>query len=160
MRRARYAAGAVFAFAMTTACASAPNETSVTVAPLDDVGYLLVHPVLERSCGSTDCHGQEPRGLRVYGSGGLRLAGASGPTSAAEIRATYVSIAGLEPEKLNAFTSAQPRSPDQAYHLLLLAKPLALERHRGGISLRKGEPAETCILSWLLNRTDPTACGH
>jgi hypothetical protein len=143
------------------ACAAAPAEERVEVATLDEAAYAsLVHPVFERTCGSADCHGNAPRGLRVYGSGALRLPGATGPTTPDEVRATYVSIVGLEPEKLNAFVAKQPRSAEEAYKLLVLAKPLALERHRGGISLRKGEPAEQCILSWLLGSTDAAACTH
>jgi hypothetical protein len=143
---------------ITSGCASSPDQERVTVSSLDEPRYTTtVHPVFERSCGSTDCHGQEPRGLRVYGaSGGLRLAGATGPTTPAEIRATYVSIIGLEPERLNWFVGSQPRTTDDAYKLLILSKPLALERHRGGISLRKGEPAEQCILGWLMNQPDLT----
>jgi hypothetical protein len=155
------------ALAFSSACASAPGDgvETLTVAPLDEVAYAsLVHPVVERACGSASCHGKAPRGFRVYGAGALRLSEADGGpasafTSAAEIRATYVSLVGLEPEKLNAFVAGQPRSLDEAYGLLILAKPLALERHRGGISLRKGEAAEQCILSWLMGAADPNVCA-
>jgi hypothetical protein len=144
------------------ACASSPDTSAtVNVAALDEAAYQgFVHAVVEKTCGASDCHGTAPRGLRVYGATALRLSGATGPTTPDEIRATYVSILGLEPENLNDFTSAQPRSEEAAYKLLLLAKPLAIERHRGGISLRKGEPAEQCILSWLMARTDPAACSR
>lgn len=138
-------------------CASSPEDSRVAITPLDETSYAtLVHPVVERSCGSTQCHGMLPRGLRVYGSTALRLPNTTGPTSPAEIRATYESILGLEPEKLTEFTQA--RSPDAAYTLLVLAKPLTLERHRGGIALRKGEAAEQCLFSWLMGQTDATAC--
>mgnify|MGYP001244146319 CR=1 FL=1 len=149
------------ALALAAGCASSPDEAPerIEVASLDEASYrALVHPVIERACGSSDCHGNEPRGLRVYGATALRLPGAAGPTSPDEVRATYVSIVGLEPEKLDAFVARSPRSADEAYRLLVLAKPLAIERHRGGISLRKGEPAEQCILSWLLGRADAAQC--
>lgn len=149
-------------------CASSPDDGSeprLPVATLDVEAYAsLVQPVLEKKCGSLDCHGQLPRGLRVYGMNGLRLPNDTGNvpgvgvTTAAETRATYVSVVGLEPEKLDALVGTQPRSRDDAYRLLLLAKPLAIERHRGGVSLRKGEPAEQCLLSWVLGRTDAAAC--
>jgi hypothetical protein len=145
--------------ALAAGCGAGPEETRVGIAQPDEAAYdKLVHPVLEQACGSTDCHGKAPRGLRVYGAKALRLPNETGPTSAAEIRSTFESIIGLEPEKLNTFLASSPRSKDDAYHLLLLAKPLQLERHRGGISLRKGEPAEQCILSWLLGPTDEAAC--
>jgi hypothetical protein len=153
---------------MLGACASAPDDGSeprLPVASLDpDVYAAMVQPVMEKQCGTLDCHGQLPRGLRVYGMNGLRLPNESGnvpgvgATTPAEARATYVSIVGLEPEKLNAFVGVQPRSKDDAYRLLVLAKPLAVERHRGGVSFRKGEPAEQCVLSWVLGHVDANAC--
>jgi hypothetical protein len=151
------------------ACAATPDDGSdarLPVAALDEDAYAaLVQPVLEKKCGSLDCHGQLPRGLRVYGMNGLRLPNDTGNvpgvgiTTAAEARATYVSVVGLEPEKLDALVGTQPRSREDAYRLLVLAKPLAVERHRGGLSLRKGEPAEQCLLSWLLGHTDAAACS-
>lgn len=147
---------------VTVACAETPDEdATVTIAAgLDGGEYRLqVHPVVEKACGKTDCHGKAPRGLRIYGATALRLPGATGPTTQEEIEATFRSIEGLEPEKLNAFLASQPRTKEGAYKLLLLGKPLQLERHRGGISLRKGEPAETCITSWLLGRADVAACA-
>jgi len=142
------------------ACAETPDEDgTITVSTgLDGGAYKTqVHPVFEKACGKSDCHGNLPRGLRIYGASALRLPGATGPTTPDEIRATFESIEGLEPEKLDAFLGSQPRTKEQAYKLLLLGKPLQLERHRGGISLRKGEPAEVCITSWLLGTTDATA---
>ena len=151
------------------ACASTPDDASaprLTVAELDrDTYAVAVHPVVERKCGSIDCHGQLPRGLRVYGKNGLRLPNDAGnvpgmgPTSLEEARATYVSIVGLEPEKTNELVRQQPRSSEDGYRLLLLAKPLTLERHRGGANLRKGEPAEQCLLSWVLGHTDTASCA-
>lgn len=148
--------------AALVACAETPDEDgTITVSTgLDGGAYKTqVHPVFEKACGKTDCHGKLPRGLRIYGATALRLPGATGPTTQEEIQATFESIEGLEPEKLNAFLGTQPRSKDAAYKLLLLGKPLQLERHRGGISLRKGEPAEVCITSWLLGTTDAAACA-
>jgi hypothetical protein len=157
-----------FVIAFVSGCAASPDDGSeprLPIASLDpDVYAAMVQPVLEKKCGTLDCHGQLPRGLRVYGMNGLRLPNATGnvpgfgPTTAAEARETYVSIVGLEPEKLNALVGVQPRSKDDAYRLLVLAKPLALERHRGGVSFRKGEPAEQCILSWVLGAMDARAC--
>ncbi len=148
--------------ALGAGCLAEPPEESpdtITVASLDEASYAsLVHPVMEKTCGSADCHGKQPRGLRIYGKDALRLPGEAGETSRAEIRATYVSIMGLEPEKMNAFVSRQPRSADEAYKLLVLAKPLGTERHRPGVSLRKGERAEQCLFSWLMGRVDETSC--
>ena len=157
----RIAMGAAMVVLAVGCFAARPEDApeSVTVASLDEAAYAsLVHPVMEKACGSADCHGREPRGLRVYGKTALRLPGQVGETSPAEIRATYVSIVGLEPEKMNVFVGREPRSTDEAYKLLVLAKPLGIERHRPGISLRKGEPAEVCVSSWLMGRVDAASC--
>jgi hypothetical protein len=161
----RVAFAAVTALAAATlslACASTPDDSftpSVPVLGLDRASYeAMVHPVVERHCGSVDCHGKLPRGMRVYGESGLRLGTTVGKTTPAEAQATYVSIVGLQPEKTNELTVKSPRTSEDAYDLLLLAKPLTRERHRGGLSLRQGEPAEQCILSWLLGTIDTNAC--
>ena len=147
--------------ALLAGCLAEPPEDSrrIAVVDLDEASYAsLVHPVMEKTCGAADCHGKEPRGLRVYGKTALRLPGETGETSPAEIRATYVSIVGLEPEKTNDFARRDPRSTEEAYRLLVLAKPLGIERHRPGVSLRKGEKAEQCLLSWLMGHVDAASC--
>jgi hypothetical protein len=156
-------------FAGNIGCASTPDDGSrpeLTVTDLDRNAYQsFVQPVMERHCGSLDCHGKLPRGLRVYGEDSLRLpndAGltvGNGKTTADEAQATYVSIIGLQPEKMDEFARKSPRTSDDAYGLLLLSKPLAIERHRPGASLRKGEPAERCITSWLIGAVDTAACA-
>jgi hypothetical protein len=155
-------------FVSSTGCASRPDDGStpeLVVADLDLPTYTsAVHPVLERRCGSIDCHGQLPRGLRVYGELGMRLpntrglAPGLGATTPEEARATYESILGLEPEKTNALAARSPRSLDDAYDLTFLSKPLELERHRPGRSLAKGQPAEQCITSWLIGKVDRALC--
>ena len=154
---------ALLAAALSTvvgACAAPPRETTVTVGALDQASYdAQVHPIFVKTCGATTCHGKAARGLRVYGEAALRLDAAIGPTTAGETTATFESIVGLEPEKLDAFVADQPRQEAVALKLLVLAKPLATERHRGGTSLRKGEAAEQCILTWLLGHTNPQACA-
>jgi hypothetical protein len=149
-------------------CASRPDDGStpeLVVADLDLATYSsAVHPVLERRCGSIDCHGQLPRGLRVYGENGMRLPNTRGltpgvgATTPEEARATYESIVGLEPEKTNQLASRTPRLLADAYDLTFLSKPLELERHRPGRSLAKGQPAEQCITSWLLGKVDRALC--
>jgi hypothetical protein len=169
MSTARRLSIALAVCALALGCASTPDDgssPSVAVVGLDRASYeAMVQPVVERRCGSLDCHGKLARGLRVYGENSLRLpndAGlvvGGGKTTPAEAQATYASIVGLEPEKTSAFAAKSPRTSDDAYELTLLSKPLERERHRGGISLRKGEPAEQCIRSWLLGAVDAAACS-
>ena len=163
------ALAALAALGSFAGCASTPDDATtpkLALGPLDVDAYVaLVHPVIERRCGSIDCHGQLPRGLRVYGQTGLRLpndAGnvpGGGATTLAEKRATYDSIVGLQPEQTNALLLKEPRTPADAYQLSVLTKATALERHRGGPSLQRGEPAEQCMVTWLVGHADATLCG-
>lgn len=160
---------AVLSGMLVVGCASTPDDSgapSLAVTGLDRAQYeALVQPVVERRCGSLDCHGKLARGLRVYGVNSLRLpngAGlvvAVGKTTSEEAQATYASMVGLEPEKTSAFAAKSPRTSDEAYGLVILSKPLERERHRGGTALRKGEPAEVCIRSWLIGAADAPACA-
>ncbi len=124
-----------------------------------------VSTVLEKRCGSLDCHGTVGRNMRIYSSGGLRLpneAGlrpGAGETTIDEITANYQSVMTLEPERTNEVVDgADP------YVLLVVKKPLELEKHKGGSSIRKGDDAERCIVSWLkedlLNPIDKGACAR
>ena len=49
-----------------------------------------------------------------------------------------------------------PHTVEGAYALTFLSKPLQREPHRGGTSLRRDEPAERCLRSWLLGAADAT----
>jgi hypothetical protein len=124
-----------------------------------------VSTVFEKRCGSLDCHGGIGRNLRIYSSSGLRLpndAGlrpGAGETTLDEITANYQSIMTLEPERSNEVVDgADPNV------LLVLKKPLELERHKGGPAIRKADDAERCIVSWfkedVLNPIDKPACAR
>jgi hypothetical protein len=169
MKIASVVAVMVAVVVVASACASAPDDATtpkLALGPLAPDDYIaLVHPVLERRCGSIDCHGALPRGLRVYGQTGLRLpndAGlvpGGGATTLAEKRATYDSIVALQPERTNDLVLKDPRTPADAYQLSLLTKATATERHRGGPSLQRGEPAEQCIVTWLIGHADANFCA-
>lgn len=162
--RALYFALALALARASSACASEPDRSPVRLdlAALDEGAYAAsVHTVVQQRCGSPACHGQLPRGLRVYGAHALRIVPkteAAAPTTADEIAATYESIVGLEPERMREFLSSPTRTLEDAATLTFLSKPLARERHRGGTSLIAGEPAERCMGSWLAGRLDATAC--
>lgn len=124
-----------------------------------------VTTVFERRCGSLDCHGGLGRNMRIYSANGLRLpndAGlkpGSGDTTLDEITANYQSIMTLEPEVANEVVGGS-----DPYQLLIVKKPLELEKHKGGPAIRKGDDAERCIVSWLkedvLNPIDKGACAR
>lgn len=136
-----------------------PAATRARLAPFE----TLVSPVFEKHCGSLDCHGGIGRNLRIYSSNGLRLpndAGlrtGAGDTTSEERLANYHAILGLEPERTEeVFAGGDP------YELLVLKKPLAIESHKGGQPIRRGDDSETCIVSWLRaseqNPIDLNAC--
>lgn len=124
-----------------------------------------VTTVVERRCGSLDCHGTIGRNMRIYSSNGLRLpneAGlrpGAGETTLDEITANYQAILTLEPEQTNkVLDGADPNT------LLFMKKPLELEKHKGGPAIRKGDDAERCLISWLkedlVNPVDKDACAR
>lgn len=126
-----------------------------TRASLTSFREASVSMVIEKRCGSLDCHGTNGRNLRIYSMRGLRMpndAGivvGNGDTTAAEQIANYQSLLDLEPEE----TSAVLRGGDPNT-LLIVKKPLAIESHKGGQVIRRGDDAERCIVSWL--REDAT----
>jgi len=136
-----------------------------TAANAGDFRSAGVTTVFEKRCGSLDCHGNMARNMRIYSTGGLRLPNEAGAapgqvaTTIDEITANYLSITNLEPEQMTQVV-AHGADPDS---LLILKKPLELERHKGGPAITRGDDAETCIVSWLKagggNSVDKVSCG-
>ena len=119
---------------------------------VDGGGNSGVQGMLARKCGTLDCHGSIGRSLRIFSQYGLRLvddAGATsgGPqaTSPAEVFANYISAISVQPE----LTSKVFYGLEDPHALLLLRKPLALERHKGGQVLQSGDRGDLCLTSWL-----------
>lgn len=138
------------------ACASSPSSSdkfTVTGPSPGDFSATIggVGPVFERRCGSFDCHGNPSRAMRIYSQNGLRLPNEAGilPGGAAttpdEVSANYRSIIAVEPEQL---TGVVVKGNDP-YSLLILKKPLAIENHKGGTVMIKGDDTEKCITSWV-----------
>ncbi len=125
------------------------RETTI-LAP-DQGEFTNVSPVFERRCGTLDCHGQVGRPLRIYSGLGLRLpndAGSlpgTGGTTPDEITANYRAVIGLEPEEMSRVVAGK----DPPTSLLILAKPLMLESHKGGPAIAEDDSADLCIESWL-----------
>ncbi|MEM1030476.1 MAG: hypothetical protein AAGN82_09005 [Myxococcota bacterium] len=140
-----------------------------TAEETDD--FPKVSSVLERRCGTLDCHGTLARPMRIYGAGGLRLftleefndseeaqdngtiSGGVG-TTAAEHDANRRSLCGLEPE----LTSAVVRGEAVPDDLMALRKPLLIERHKGGAVLQVGGQGAVCISCWLRGWPDDIDC--
>jgi len=123
-----------------------PSTTRAALGPFEQ----SVSVVFEKHCGSLDCHGSAGRNLRIYSADGLRLpndAGlrpGNGDTTTAERIANYQSLLDLEPERTrDVLAGGDP------YIMLIVKKPLGIESHKGGVPIRRGDDAETCIVSWL-----------
>ena len=74
-------------------------------------------------------------------------------TTPDEIAANYSPVIGLEPEEMSRVVAGSRITPRT---LLILAKPLMLEAHKGGPAIAPtGDPAETCITSWINDGIGP-----
>lgn len=158
--------------ALGSACSSFDQNavTEVTSPDFEQFSYAAtvdgsqvvgVDAVLEKKCGSLDCHGQMGRSLRIFGQYGLRLisqdaANVPGvqPTTQTELVANYQAVIGLQPELMTEVVQGNAQPTD----LLLLRKPMQLERHKGGPVINQGDSAYTCLLSWLAGNTVDAAC--
>ena len=130
-----------------------PGETA---APSGDVASYArdLHPLLEASCATLDCHGDRGRALRLYSEIGLRAEGLSRDAGLTdpELAANVASLLAVDP-------GAAP-----ARHLALL-KPLS--KAEGGVAhvgpklwLNRDDPGYLCLLGWLSSTADPAACAQ
>lgn len=150
------------------ACSSVdPDATSHIKGPaFGDQGdaFRPVSAVVERRCGTLDCHGAPARPMRVYGQYGLRKpleepetdyhSGGLAPTSEAELVDNYRSLVGLEPE-IMTFVMKEDRPPED---LTLVRKPRLLEKHKGGLVWNKGDDGDACLINWITGKGDTVPC--
>jgi hypothetical protein len=158
----------------TVACAGSPDPTAITEIFAPDYNQFKgagatatqagVSRLLEKRCGTLDCHGQVGRPLRIYGQYGLRYVDPTAdvldqpglqPTTETEFVSNYQSVLGLQPEIMSLVVGGN--DPPEA--LLLIRKPELLERHKGGPVFVSGDSAYQCITSWLGGQVDLNACG-
>lgn len=139
----------------SVSCSSAPDASRSTELLQPDFKTYAenVDPYLQRRCGTLDCHGQPGRAYRLYGYTGFRLysldAGlVSGQqqTQPEEVLANYEAAVALEPEEMSRLIARQGEDPNR---LLLLRKPLRLERHKGGPAMAEDDAGYRCVVAWL-----------
>jgi hypothetical protein len=163
IRRAHVAGAMVLSFGIAgalLACASTPDTSEVTNIYVSQNAFTDfaggganagVVGMLANKCGSLDCHGSLGRSLRIFSAYGLRLVDDAGDvsgvgaTTEAEIYADYISAISVQPE----LTSKVFYGLQDPHTLLILRKPLGLERHKGGQVLQSGDPGDLCLTSWL-----------
>ncbi len=157
---------ALFA-ALSGASCSAPDASArIGVAAPDRAQFDPVGKLLVRRCGSIDCHGSSTRNFQVLGCEGLRLDPADTPrcranggkdTTPAELDATYRSFVGLEPVVMSSVVQGGGAHPEL---LTAVRKARGTEAHKGGALIVPGDDQDTCITSWLANKTDAAACDR
>jgi len=154
---------ALFGGAATTTLSGAGCVTEADRAPRDvacpsEVDWPIVSQVLEKSCGTQDCHGAPARPLRLYGRNGVRLSKDSivgqGATTADELAQNRDSVCGLEPELMAAVVTGD----GDVDTLTVTRKPRLLEAHKGGRVWLDASPGWTCFQSWLDGAVDQAAC--
>ena len=160
------------------ACASTPDTKRYTFigeaeAPLaPSVAEYRAGPdnYLGKRCSSLDCHGQIGRPLRIFSKNGLRAFDASPPggfpyisgrTGLAdeEVLLNYEGVIGLEPEVLSQVYASGGEGLNR---LILLRKPLGLERHKGGqLMNNEADEGYLCLASWISgNGLDQISCDN
>jgi hypothetical protein len=156
---------------VTGACASSPDTSRVTEVYTPDDAFVQwiggttgtgPDAVIGQRCGTLDCHGQLGRPLRIFSQSGLRLVDEAGaipggiPETEDEQFANFTAAISLQPE-LTSEVFAGSQDPHAV--LLLLRKPLQLERHKGGQVFQPNDPGDTCLTTWLQDNTDYKACA-
>ena len=139
-----------------SACASAPDPDRLTdvIVPDFDTYIANVDAYLTRRCGTLDCHGQPGRAYRIYSREGFRLVqlqdgslvSGQQPTQPEEQRANFQAFVSVEPEEMTRLMARQGDNPNE---LLVLRKPLKLERHKGGPAMAEDDPGYRCVVAWL-----------
>lgn len=141
-------------------CADSLSASGVDCPPLED--FKAVSPVLEKKCGTLDCHGNDARPLRIYSQYGLRYLGGEEnteqyagnlavPTTEAEVTRNYFAMCGLEPEKTGFVIAGE----EPVETLTIVRKPRLTEKHKGGRIWNQGKADDRCLATWLENDYEP-----
>jgi hypothetical protein len=144
------------------ACSMPATDARIHGKLPDRDSFDVVAQVLERHCGSLDCHGSSYRNLRLYGNDGLRLEATDRPltpecTTPDEIEQDYDSLVGLEPEILTAVVTSKGARPER---LTFIRKARGTEDHKGGTLMKTGDDIDSCLTSWLASQVDEDACSR
>jgi hypothetical protein len=143
------------------ACVTESSGTLVSPPVPDRASFPPVSDLLDRRCGTLDCHGVTYRNLRIYGREGLRLAATDRPTSkpgtttVAEYDATFESLVGLEPELMGAVASEGGARPER---LTFVRKARGTEDHKGLAIWAEGGLEDLCVTTWLAGKIDTATC--
>ncbi len=132
------------------ACAM-PVQSESVVGSGDVTAYETeLHPILETSCATLDCHGKPGRPLRLYAETGLRApdnTDRKAPLTDAEYQANVEALLGVDP------------GASDLDHSIVLEKPLATGAggayHLGRDQLSsRTDPAYVCLRAFLAGSID------
>jgi hypothetical protein len=143
------------------ACVTESADTRVVTPVPDRATFPPVSDLLDRRCGTLDCHGVTYRNLRIYGREGLRLAPTDRPsskpgtTTVAEYDATFASLVGLEPELTGAVVTEGGARPER---LTFVRKARGTEEHKGLAIWAEGGLEDLCVTTWLAGKIDTATC--
>ena len=152
------AAGVTVAF---SSCLPEYANNELSCPPFED--FAAVSTLLERRCGTLDCHGNAARPLRIYGQYGLRLKPVDSDddtlfsgnleraTTEIERESNYRSVCGLEPELTHQVVGGEIA----VERLTLVRKPRLSEKHKGGRIWNEGKPPDRCLVTWLESKYEP-----
>ncbi len=136
-----------------TACKPDDLGDRVTmVCPDRQIFNDHVSELMERRCGTLDCHGNDYRPMRLYGELGLRHSreinqSGGNATTTYERYSNYLSVCGIEPEK-TADVALDPAG-QSVNQLLLVLKARGKEGHKGGKVFNPFDDADLCVVGWL-----------
>jgi hypothetical protein len=155
---------------ITVGCFSEAELSDGQVACPSADSFRTVSAMLERRCGSADCHGVEGRPLRIYSQYGVRrpepegspnvsdfdqyVPGGEVATTDAEIYDNYLSACALEPEKMALVLQGE----EDVDSLTLVRKPRLEEKHKGGRLWDGATKGDKCLTSWIAGAIDKEAC--
>jgi hypothetical protein len=157
----------VFALVTFLACGAPPSDARIGVdAPSLPQFSTLGGPadLLDKGCGSLDCHGNAQRNLVMWGCYGLRLDSTTLPgcrsmggtnTTSSEYGDTYRSLVALEPALMSDVV-ANHADPNE---LTFVRKAFGEEAHKGGTVFTLGSDADVCITTWLAGNVNSSACS-
>ncbi len=137
---------------LLTGCLDDPGGRKLLACPDQQVFFAYVSPMMERRCGTLDCHGSDYRPMRLFGELGLRhpeeLNQTGGDaTTPLELLDNYRTVCAIEPEKV-AEVAADPGG-QSVNSLLLVRKARGEEGHKGGKVFNPFDDSDLCVVGWL-----------
>lgn len=142
--------------ALITSCAMPTQGEEPSAFTRDATLFTAdVHPLLEASCATLDCHGASRRPLRLYAETGRRVDRA--------LRTEHVTGAELAANMQSLFAIDEgARSLANVDAWMVLTKPLALSaggvHHVGGdLWPSRAHPAYVCVRAFLLGTSAEAA---